>query len=235
MKKITYLLSILLLIACNTAPKHPIENKEEVQAIKKLPKTLQEGIEAHGGLKNWQSMKQMKYQFPKGDGFEEQIIDLQNRKVLINYDTYKVGFDGDDVWVSPNKDAFGKRSARFYHNLIFYFYAMPFVLADDGIVYTDMGKKTIQGNEYDGIKISYNDGVGDAPDDYYIALFNDENIMEWLMYTVTYYSKEKSEKYNILNYSDWEEVNGLLLPKTMKGYKYENDELGELRYERTFS
>jgi len=37
--------------------------------------------------------------------------------------------------------------------------------------------------------------------------------MEWLAYTVTFASKMPSDKYNIIRYNSWENVNGLILPK----------------------
>ena len=47
---------------------------------------------------------------------------------------------------------------KFYYNLMFYFYAMPFILADDGIVYEDVKPLDIEGKSYPGIKISYESG-----------------------------------------------------------------------------
>ena len=47
--------------------------------------------------------------------------------------------------------------------------------------------------------------------------------MEWLGYTVTYFSNEKSKEFHFIKYGDWQEVNGLLLPKTLSWYNYENN------------
>ena len=51
---------------------------------------------------------------------------------------------------------------------MFYFYAMPFILADDGIIYEDVAALKFEGKSYPGIKISYESGVGESPEDEYI-------------------------------------------------------------------
>jgi len=58
--------------------------------------------------------------------------------------------------------------------------------------------------------------------------------MYLLLYTVTYFSGEANESYGAIVYDDYVTVNGLKLPKSMKGFKYEADTLGEMRYERIF-
>ena len=239
LKSIILFVFALAIFACQEtqapAQQSAAEVKESPQ-LPTLPEALARGLEAHGGLERWQKMRSLEYDIDRGGSAEHQLIDLHNRKVRLSHENYTLGFDGKEVWVAPNKEAFGKGSARFYHNLIFYFHAIPFVLADPGIQYEELPQKAFEGKLYDAVKISYNDGVGDAPDDYYIAHFDPEtHLMKWLLYTVTYYSGTPGEKYNALLYDEYEEVNGLKVPKLMKGYKYENGELGELRYERPFN
>ena len=48
--------------------------------------------------------------------------------------------------------------------------------------------------------------------------------MEWLAYTVTFKSKSPSDKYRLIKYNKWENVNGLVLPKELTWYK--KDEKG---------
>lgn len=232
--------AVILLSACQQ--EKPSEASTETKIVNpntvatNLPKELIKGLEAHGGLSNWQKMRSLEFEIQRNGSTEHQLIDLHNRKVLLSHQDYKLGFDGKEVWVSPDKAAFGKGSARFYHNLIFYFHAIPFVLADPGINYEVLPQTTLNGTTYDVVKISYKDGVGDAPEDYYIAHFDTKtHLMKLLLYTVTYYSGATSDKFNALLYEEFEEVNGLLLPKLMKGYKYTDGKLGELRYERPFT
>lgn len=234
----SFLLLLLLvgLFSCqSTTPEQQTNDSptvEETPAKPDLPKALAKGLEAHGGLDRWQEMKSLQFAMMKGDKKETHLTQLKNRKTRISHEDYTIGFDGKEVWVAPDKAAFGKGSARFYHNLRFYFFGLPFLLADPGINYEELPQKEINGIMYDAVKISYQAGVGDAPEDYYIAHFHPEtHLMDVLLYTVTYYKGTTNENYNALMY-EWQEVNGLKVPKVMKGYKYENGELGELRYER---
>lgn len=224
---------ISMLSACKQAPTDPTSNVPEHWA--NIPEVMMKGLEAHGGLEAWSKMNTMEFSFPKGDATELHQVDLPSRKVRISHPNYTVGFDGQEAWVIPNKEAFGTMSPRFYHNLIFYFYAIPYVLADPGINYEVLPDRTINGKVLDAIKISFNDGVGDAPDDYYIAHFDKESHeFYFLLYTVTYFSGETNENFGALIYDNWTEVNGLKVPQSMKGYKFAADTLGEQRYERIF-
>ena len=104
---------------------------------------------------------------------------------------------------------------------------MPFVLADDGIEYAETTPIEFEGKKYPGIKISYKANVGTSPDDNYFVYYNPETYqMEWLAYTVTYFSKKPSTKTNIIRYNDWTDVNGFLLPKSLTWYK--KDENGKV-------
>ncbi len=206
---------------------------EPTTATVPLPDLLQSSLEAHGGLDRWESMKTMAYTVERREKPERHLIDLQTRKVLLTHEDYKLGFDGQEVWVSPNKAAFGDGSARFYHNLRFYFVAMPFIVSDPGIKYEVLSEKELNGKKYDALRITYNEDVGDAPEDEYILHFDPEtHQMEWLLYTVTYYTGQPGERYNALHYSAWQEVNGLIVPKKMEGYRFEDGQIGEKRYER---
>ena len=105
-----------------------------------------------------------------------------------------------------------------------YFYAMPFILADDGIIYKDAEPLVFEGVSYPGIKISYESGVGESSEDEYVLYYSPEAFnMEWLGYTVTFFTNEKGKELHFRRYSNWQEVNGLLLPETIVSYYYENN------------
>lgn len=186
-------------------------------------------LKAHGGFNRWAEMKTLKF----SKSGEHHLIDLNSRKVLVEGEKRTIGFDGKDVWVVPDSLTTG---ARFYHNLFFYFYAMPFVLGDPGIHYDDAGSKELFGMNLRGIKISYGDGVGDSPKDNYILYYNEEsNTMKALMYTVTFRSQESSDKFSLIKYDTWQDVNGVLLPEKIQWYNFKNDSIGEMRNEVLFT
>lgn len=198
---------------------------------------LDRGLAAHGGLDTWQSYGMLEYDLVQGDEGDHQMIDLHTRKVLVANDTYKIGFDGENVWITPGMDAFGG-SPRFYSSLYFYFFGIPFVLADPGTNREDLGQRTVAGKTYDVIQVTFGNGVGDSPDDAYLPHFDPEtHQLAMLLYTATYRDQEPSDSYNALVYDEWQEVGGLLVPKKMTFHRWDNDQqqLGEPRGERVFN
>lgn len=230
MKYLT-ILSLAMLLACQ--PSQQKEKSELAKPTYQVPDhhsaSLTQIFEAHGGYEQWSKMKSLSY--TKGE--ESTITNLQNRKIRLESPQQTIGFDGENVWVTP--DTVDASRARFYHNLYFYFYAMPFVVGDPGAYYEDVEPRELNGKMYNGIKVSYAENIGDAPDDNYILWIDPEtNKMEWLMYTVTYRSGEPSDKYSLINYNQWEETNGLVLPKSLVWYTYNDGQIGEQRSEAVF-
>ena len=241
-----YIYAILLFTiigSCNTSTEkaktaETAPKEEPSLDMSAYPELFQKALAAHGGLDTWKSFGGLKFDLETtlGDKKKEtHLVDLWTRKVRIEGKNYVLGMDGENVWVSPSKEVFGQMSARFYHNLFFYFFAIPPVLADPGTNYEDLGERTIADKTYRALKVSFNQGIGDASDDLYVAHFNPETYeMELLLYTVTYFSGEKHENYNVLIY-DWQTVNGLRVPASMKGYKFEDGEIKEQRYNTVFT
>lgn len=220
----------LILISFTLSQCKKTDNETESKTRVNHPETITKVFDAHGGYNAWSQMNTLSFSMTND---EHQLIDLHSRKVLIKGEKRTVGFDGTDVWVVPDSLATG---ARFYHNLYFYFYSMPFVLGDPGIKYEEVGDKELFGMNLSGIKISYGDGVGDSPKDNYILYFDkSSNTMKALMYTVTFKSQEASEKFNLIKYDEWQELDGILLPKKLQWYQYKNDSVGEMRNEVLFS
>lgn len=210
MKKLTILFAVtLLMISCKP------EEKKEVKK-EKFPAELGKVFEKHGGIDNWRNARTLS--FNKGE--EAHTIDLWTRRTVVNSPNHSMGFDGKDVWLSEKDSGSYRGNPTFYYNLFFYFYAMPFVLADDGIVYEEAKPITFEGKEYPGVKISYEANVGSSPDDNYILYYNPETYqMEWLAYTVTFSSKKPSDRFNLIRYGKWENADGFLLPQTITWYK----------------
>lgn len=221
-----------LVVSCQ--PSKKAEEQQDKEPLYEAPdhhsESLTEVFKAHGGYEQWSKMKTLSYL--KGE--ESTIVNLQNRKIRLESPSQIIGFDGTDVWVTPDSVDAGR--ARFYHNLFFYFYTMPFVVGDPGAFYEDVDSRALNGKTYSGIKVSYGENVGDAPDDNYIIWYDPATSkMAWLMYTVTYRSGEPSQSYNLIKYDQWTEVNGLILPQAIQWYQFENDSIGQMRNEIIFS
>ena len=219
-KSILLLVFSFIVFSCNknkTDVKKKSKQKEIVEVKKEnFPTELGKVFEKHGGINIWRKAQILS--FNKDE--EVHTVDLHSRKTVINTSKYSLGFDGEKVWLDEEKEGNYKGNPEFYHNLYFYFYAMPFVLADDGITYTKVEDLKFEGTNYSGYKISYAADKGTSPDDNYIVYYNPKTYqMEWLAYTVTFKSKSPSDKYRLMKYTKWENVNGLILPKEITWYK----------------
>lgn len=225
------LLKLLLITVLFTACKN--ETKTESTVIEDVkasdittsiyPENVTKVFNAHGGIDNWNSMRTLSFTMTKPNGKEVTTTNLKTRTERIETPTYAMGFDGETLWVNEKDGEAYKGNARFYKGLMMYFYAMPFILGDSGIIYEETTPLTFEGKIYPGILISYESGVGESPDDQYILYYDDTTgKMAWLAYTVTFGKDEKSTDFRYIRYDDWQTINGLILPKSISWYKYED-------------
>lgn len=230
LKSILVIMALVFMACKNDKSEDAVESsidhpeKELEVTTSTYPESISKVFDAHGGLDVWKQMQTLKFTMTKESGDEITITDLYNRKSLIKMPKHTIGYDGQEVWLQKKDTTSYKGNPKFYYNLMFYFYAMPFILADDGIIYEDVQPLEFEGKSYPGIKISYESGVGESPEDEYILYYDSEtHKMAWLGYTVTYFTKEKGKEFHFIKYSNWQNVNNLILPKTLTWYNYENN------------
>jgi len=224
MKKFNAIAILLISFLGFTQTSKEVSEISEVSITERFPNKLNNMFTAHGNYVRWDTMNQLSFDLLKKAGVTEtHLIDLKSRKALISSSKFTIGFDGNDVWL--NKDGkFPVEKARFYHNLYFYFYAMPFVLGDPGITYSQIQDLNFENKTYSGYKISYGTGVGDSPEDNYFVYFDKAtHQMTWLGYTVTYGNDKPSTEVHFIKYTEWQAVNGFLLPKKLQWYDSENN------------
>ncbi len=225
MKKLIILSLLILICACGGTnqeqkvtenAKSPDYTEHHIPAITKV-------FNAHGGFENWSKLKMLTYE----NGGSKTTVELQNRYTLIESENQTVGFDGENVWVYPPSENADRQRMRY--NLMFYFYAFPFVVGDPGVNYEAMEPIDIKGETYNAVKITYNAGVGDAPNDSYIILSDQQtDRMEWLMYTATFGGGAK-DSYSLIKYEGWKEMGGVILPSSLQWYTYAGGEAGDPR------
>ena len=215
--------TLLLFAACSgeQTTGSMTDGQENTSPATNHPEALKNILDAHGGLDLWNSTGSLYFELARGDGNEKHYVQLADRRDRIEGTNFTMGFDGVDVWMEADTSYQG--NPEFYHNLMFYFFAMPFVLADSGINYEQAPSFSFDGVTYNGLAVSFDDGVGSSPKDEYFIYFNPENNqMAWLGYTVTFFSGESSESVKWIRYHDWDEVNQLILPATITWYQSEN-------------
>ena len=184
-----------------------------------------ESIEAHGGLESWYGQSPLYYHFDyrpqdgKGKVRDSYILnDYVNARavhqVADNMDvTY--GFDGKDAWQNP-ADAELAVSPRFWSLTPYYFVGLPFVLADEGIIFEQLEPRELDGITYKPVKVTYESGMGDADDDYYILYINpDTKQLDALNYIVSYpgfFEDGKHLPEKLMRLTDKTTVSGITLP-----------------------
>ncbi|TCK68758.1 hypothetical protein DFQ05_0268 [Winogradskyella wandonensis] len=235
MKKIIALFATaLIVIGCKNDKTSSIE---EIKNIKKgdittsiYPESITKVFDAHGGIDHWNKMKTLSFTMNKPNGAEVTTTNLKTRAELIDTPDYAIGFDGRTLWVNEKNEKPYRGKARFYKGLMMYFYAMPFIVGDDGIIYEEADPLTFEGKTYPGVLVSYEAGIGESPNDEYIIYYDaDSGQMQWLAYTVTYGKEGKSDKFSYIRYDDWQTVNDLVLPKRISWYTVEDNNPTELR------
>ncbi len=222
-------LVLILSISCKENTKKNTKKAVVTEVKINYPEALQKVFDAHGGIAAWKTKNSLGFEIIKENGNEVYLLDLKSRNELIAGTDYTIGKHKGKVWLENTANNY-KGRPRFYSNLMFYFYAMPFVLSDDGIVYEEALPLTVAGIAYPGLKISFKSGVGESDkDDYYLHYNPDTYKMEWLGYTMTYFSKEKGKKVNWIKYNDWTTIGGVALPKSITWHNYEGRKIGEAK------
>ncbi|TXF91430.1 hypothetical protein FUA23_01665 [Neolewinella aurantiaca] len=181
-------------------------------------------IDAHGGLDKWYSQSPLYYHFqylPTDDKTirDSYILnDYVNARAVhtsANQEGVTYGFDGQDAWHAP-ADVKPTVSPRFWSLTPYYFVGLPFVLADEGINFEQLPDAEWEGTTYNKIKVTYEQGTGDADGDYYVLWINPETKqMDALNYIVSYPGFFKDEGHSpekLMVLSGKTTVDGITLP-----------------------
>ncbi len=203
-------------------------------------KLVWQAMEAHGGLEKWFKNGPISFRFdyvPTVDGTARktvQQIDTWSNKavhqdVLDPEDTF--GWDGENAWLHRNDTANFSFSIRFWALTPYYFLGQPFIFDGKGVVIEKIDDQMLKGKAYDAVRITFEAGTGDAPDDYYINLYEKEtHLLKALKYVVSYpaYFKDgghSPEKTMVLN--KLTTVDGIKLPTGYETFAL-NEVKGEL-------
>lgn len=210
------------------------ESKERLQASE-AGKLVWSSIEAHGGLQRWFENGPLHFRFnyqPLGDGTARdtyQTIDTWSsraRHQLADNQDVEFGWDGQQAWKKP-ADAELSVNPRFWALTPHYFVGMPFVLGDPGVNLEMVGEKELQGESYNVVKATFDDGTGDAPDDYYVLyLHPDTNKLRALRYVVSYpgfFPEGGHTPEKIMLYEGEQTVEGITFAKNFPTHKWDTE------------
>lgn len=141
-------------------------------------------------------------------------------------------YDGKKIWLSPATAKW--QGARFDLFTWQYFFMAPFKLSDPGTRWEMLGKKELNGKQYDTAKLSFSEGTGDADKDWYIIFKDPEtNLVKAMAYIVTFSrSQEEAEKSpSIILYDDYQTINDVKFPTswTFRKWKETDGVYGDIR------
>lgn len=157
-------------------------------------------------------------------------------------------WDGEEVLVSP--DTASIKGTRFDVLTWSYFFAAAYKLSDPGADMEAMGERnlTVTGSEtadsngvdYNAGKLTFKNGVGDSPDDWYLVYQDKETgLMAAMAYIVTYGGKnqEKAEEDpHAITYEAYAEIEGIPFATQWNFWTWSQaGELGKLLGEASLS
>lgn len=138
----------------------------------------------------------------------------------------RVVFDGENAWISPPDLSMAK--PRFQILTWPYFIAAPFKLTDPGTHMTNNQEKMLMGAPYPSAKLTFGEGVGDSPDDWYVIYREPESQrLKSMAYIVTYgkdIETAESAPHAIV-YDDFKTIEGVTLATKWSLYDW-NEEQG---------
>jgi hypothetical protein len=176
-------------------------------------------IAAHGGYERWSAAPSCTFvdSWENGRGFRT-TVEQGTRRAYLETDggSTRVAWDGATCtsvgW--PEEGA----PPRFIALLNWYFVNLPWVVKDPG-VHLEEGTGTLLDDpkQYRTLKLTYADGVGDTPDDWYdLYVDPDTHRLVACKYIVTYRALlpegVESTSPHVLFYDEWTTVDGLLVP-----------------------
>ncbi len=238
------LLSILVLsvIACSGPTKEKAAEEESVDVYNEnaytipadLPQEVQDLVKKHNII-----------EFYKHDAVSFDINLTFNNQERLNATIYSktnsskvkvekadgtiLFFDSKEVFIKPDTAIYDK--ARFDALTWSYFALAPFKFTDDGTQWGEIKQMPFKNEEdsIQSIKLSFEDGVGDAPEDWYQVYINEETgLLDAMAYIVTFgnttqYEAEKNP--HAIVYSNYRPYEGAILSATWKFHNW-NEETG---------
>jgi hypothetical protein len=204
-------------------------------------KIVWNAMEAHGGLDKWYNNGALAFRFnyqpldgsTKRDSY--QVIDTWSnraRHTSITDTTAHFGWNGRTAWVQAKDSTSFAYDTKFWALTPIYFLGQPFILDGEGVNLELLPQQLYNEKNNDVVKVTFDAGTGDAPDDYYILYFDaDSHRLSVIRYIVSYpaYFKDGGhlpEKF--MDLSDYKTVDGIIFPTSYKTHWLgENNRPGE--------
>ena len=98
------------------------------------------------------------------------------------------GYDGKEAWVKfdgeVSNDEQANGVARFLRKTNYYWFAMFFKLQDEGVNLEHTGTQKVEGRDYDLVKVTFGNSVGDAQDTYVLYINKRTKLVDQFLFTI---------------------------------------------------
>lgn len=241
MKYYLLLLVILLQTGCNNSSKSSSQKQESNKEEGTMPVVPDERIEnSSNSIENLflnnieKSHKKDTFLANKAIQFDLNLSFLGKQRLdatismltnstkikIVKRDGSVLFFDGKKVYLSPSNT--DEKGARFDMFTWTYFFGFPYKLNDSGTKWKMQGDKQLLDNRYTTAKLTFEEGTGDAPDDWYIAFSDPKtNLLTAAAYIVTFGSKDVSKAASdphLIVYENYKNIEGVPIARDWKFY-----------------
>ncbi|MGB7394303.1 MAG: hypothetical protein WA913_07920 [Pricia sp.] len=211
--------------------------KEKLEASE-AGKIVWKAMEAHGGLSQWFSNGPISFHFnyqPLGEGTPRntyQVIDTWSsraRHFSAVDSTQQYGWTGEKAWEMVKDSTVFAYDTRFWSLTPFFFMGQPFVLEGDGTNLELLEQVDYNDYMYDVVKVTFEAGTGDAPDDYYVLYFNTKShklgVIRYIVSYPGYFEEGNHAPEKFMDLLGEQTASGIIFPENYKTY-WLNEENG---------
>lgn len=211
-----YLIFVLAFISGISCQQKTIDDSKEELPANKQPNTFAQKVEASHHKEAFVAKELIQYDLKLWFGgsmrmdatitmspdFSRIRMEYENGRTLI--------YNGDGVYQVGDTTSY--KSARFDIFTWPYFFAFPFKLSDPGTNWESSPYSTLGEKPYISQKLTFDNGVGDAPDDWYIAYADTET---YRLYAAAYIvtmgrtQDQAEEDPHAISYTDYQEFEGV--------------------------
>lgn len=201
----------------STTPPPPVPKTMEkpTETTNPAKKLVEEMVEASGGLEQFKKLQDVVYDYTYRDSLTGKQDASKERYIFkdeMSWGTYhernyrmfpeREGklvqcFDGEKTWASLDSRVFKDPSsdmvkkADFNRKTNYYWLTMMYKLLDDGLKYELMDKQEVNGINYNKVKVTFGENVGDAQDIYVLYLNPETKLVDQFLFTVMDVGREK--------------------------------------------
>lgn len=198
-------------------------------------------IEAHGGLEKWRAAPTVSFTDafqPAGapaPAVSRVTVEQSRRRAYLDFPDHgaRITWDGEKAWSENWKSS---HPPRFVALLSYYFANLPWLTLDPGVNLSPPGRDRLGDDptEYLTVKMTFDPGVGDTPDDYYLLYIHPETYrLRGARFTVTYADllpPGVEEIEESIVYEEFTPVEGLLVPTRATVYDKDGGPVGAFEW-----